>query len=432
MEPKANKKERRRRSSSITCYLALPFVIIPALVGLFLLGIAADRKCERELAEIRKNKPKEVELAPTKYDQAMSAMLKAFDLSDMEETAFYNSFENRNATVPKLLPWMNKFANSFEKMRALFPPDPTEDIGDLKSFRPLLNGQHDPKKIAETARRSMMVIKLQGLLKRPEFIQNLSSYLRFGLVAGRGARGKLRLFGAEIANTIVFTAYGEIFELLKRNVIGADDYMRIMRNIEAYEKLRLPEGILIEAESMRNDRYLAQLEEKMGIWWTLPRLAFVGNPRTQMREFGASARQIMDSRPALEVVPELRALFKSYESGVTTAAPTIALLLKKDTIKRYVSTYIKLIKGRSSANALILMALLFRYRSRSGGFPRSLSDMDSEGLTIPKDPLTGKDFVYRPRGNVFTLYSIGIDGVDDGGDRKKDVVYTSPDGYGKG
>ena len=431
-ETESSKKAVRRRSSSITIYLALPFVIIPILVGLFLLGVAADRRLERELIEIRKEKPKEVTLKATKYDVALNKLINSFKMTDSEETAFYASFERKQATIDKLLPWMNKFASSFEQMRAYFPPDPNEDAADLRSFKPLLHGQADPTVIAETARRAMMLMKLQGLMRRPEFIPNLSSYLRFGFVAGRGAKGKLRLFGGEMSNTIVFTAYGEIFELLKRGAIGKDDYMRLIRLIENYEKLRIPEGILFEAESGRNEAYLRKLQEQSGIWWSLPRLAFIGSPRDQISDFGREARRIIDSQNAVQVIPSLRQLFKSYENGFSTAAPTIELLLKEKTIKKYVSTYIKLARGRSAAKALVLMAILFRYKTRSGGFPRTLSDLQEEGLEIPKDPLTGKDYVYRPRGNVFILYSVGIDGVDNGGDGKKDVVFTSPQGYGKG
>ena len=431
-EMESSQRARKGRSSSITIYLVLPFVIIPMLLGFFLLGIAADRKLERQLQEIRKESPKEVELAPTKYDQALSRLINSFKLTDGEETAFYASFERKDATVPKLLPWLNKFSSSFEQMRTYFPPDPNEDIDDLKSFKPLLNEQADPSVIAETARRSMMLIKLQGLLKLPEFIPNLSSYLRFGFIAGRGARGKLRLFGGEMSNTIVFTAYGEIFELLKRGTIPKDECMRLIRLIETYEKLRIPEGILFQAESDRNDDYLAKLQEQSGFWWSLPRLAFIGDPRDQVRTFGEEAKRIIDSQPAVSAIPELRQLFKSYETGFSTAAPTIELLLKENTIKSYVSTYIKLARGRSAAKALLVMAILFRYKARSGGFPPSLNSLQEEGLTVPKDPLNGKDYVYRPRGNVFILYSIGIDNEDNGGDGKKDIVFTSPEGYGKG
>jgi hypothetical protein len=39
------------------------------------------------------------------------------------------------------------------------------------------------------------------------------------------------------------------------------------------------------------------------------------------------------------------------------------------------------------------------------------------GKQLPLDPCSGKPFHYRWEGRGFTLYSVGPDGSDDGGDR---------------
>jgi hypothetical protein len=57
-----------------------------------------------------------------------------------------------------------------------------------------------------------------------------------------------------------------------------------------------------------------------------------------------------------------------------------------------------------------------QYHAEHGDYPSSLdaiADAFPEGL--PVDPLTGQQYVYLPMESTFRLYSIGTDGVDDGG-----------------
>lgn len=51
-----------------------------------------------------------------------------------------------------------------------------------------------------------------------------------------------------------------------------------------------------------------------------------------------------------------------------------------------------------------------------GSYPRGLSQLSPELLpTIPRDPFTGSEFVYRANGGSFLLYSLGSDRTDRGG-----------------
>jgi hypothetical protein len=57
------------------------------------------------------------------------------------------------------------------------------------------------------------------------------------------------------------------------------------------------------------------------------------------------------------------------------------------------------------------------YRHKHGTYPPGLKDLAPEYIgEIPKDPFTGKDFVYRmiPEGG-FVVYSVGPNGQDNGG-----------------
>ncbi|WP_193213533.1 hypothetical protein [Luteolibacter marinus] len=64
-------------------------------------------------------------------------------------------------------------------------------------------------------------------------------------------------------------------------------------------------------------------------------------------------------------------------------------------------------------NALVRLACqLEGYRLANGRYPDSLNQIGGGGIL---DPLTGEPFVYRTDGDRFDLYSIGPDGIDDGG-----------------
>lgn len=63
--------------------------------------------------------------------------------------------------------------------------------------------------------------------------------------------------------------------------------------------------------------------------------------------------------------------------------------------------------------------LLCGMRSTSGSYPNQLP------AGCPTDPFTGKPFLYRKSGSGFVVYSIGADGVDDGGiSTAKDVIVS--------
>jgi len=63
---------------------------------------------------------------------------------------------------------------------------------------------------------------------------------------------------------------------------------------------------------------------------------------------------------------------------------------------------------------LVYTALrLEAFRKTTGRYPARLSELgDSPYFT---DPFSGEPFVYRPLGNAYVLYSVGPNGIDDGG-----------------
>ena len=73
--------------------------------------------------------------------------------------------------------------------------------------------------------------------------------------------------------------------------------------------------------------------------------------------------------------------------------------------------------GRATAMAAgsqIILALQ-AYEDRYGSYPETLDELRAKlGWELPEDPFSGKDFVYKPQGKGFLLYSIGENLRDDG------------------
>jgi hypothetical protein len=68
---------------------------------------------------------------------------------------------------------------------------------------------------------------------------------------------------------------------------------------------------------------------------------------------------------------------------------------------------------RSRARTYCLRAAIdvIQFRNRTGEYPRSLVQAGVTEL----DPFTGKELGFRVDGKGFRVYSVGVDGVDDGG-----------------
>lgn len=70
-------------------------------------------------------------------------------------------------------------------------------------------------------------------------------------------------------------------------------------------------------------------------------------------------------------------------------------------------------RNESQRRATNLVANLKAYKQANGSYPASLDSFGDREFMV--DPLSGERFVYRPNGDDFTLYSVGVNGTDEGG-----------------
>jgi hypothetical protein len=73
---------------------------------------------------------------------------------------------------------------------------------------------------------------------------------------------------------------------------------------------------------------------------------------------------------------------------------------------------------RTEAKALVSIIALLRHKNDKGFYPQSLRELTGEGYIseLPMDPWTDKPLVYKKTDESFTLYSVGRNFEDDGGE----------------
>jgi len=80
---------------------------------------------------------------------------------------------------------------------------------------------------------------------------------------------------------------------------------------------------------------------------------------------------------------------------------------------------------RAQTDALIAVLAILRYKAETVRFPESLDKLVSTGYlqALPNDPYSDGPLVYKLTGGNFTLYSVGDNFKNDGGEDKLDTIY---------
>jgi hypothetical protein len=86
--------------------------------------------------------------------------------------------------------------------------------------------------------------------------------------------------------------------------------------------------------------------------------------------------------------------------------------------------------SRANCYALVAQIAAERYRRDKGAYPQSMEELQSAGYLkeLPMDPWSDKPLVYRRTGEGYTIYSVGTNFVDDGGNGhdQKGKLISSP------
>ncbi len=77
----------------------------------------------------------------------------------------------------------------------------------------------------------------------------------------------------------------------------------------------------------------------------------------------------------------------------------------------------KLAISEAIGNMTLTAIAIRRYQlAHAGALPKTLEDLTPQYFkTPPRDPMSGKPLVYKNEGSDFLLYSVGLDGIDEGG-----------------
>jgi len=91
-------------------------------------------------------------------------------------------------------------------------------------------------------------------------------------------------------------------------------------------------------------------------------------------------------------------------------------------------------KTRTQTEALIAIVAILRFKNDTNRFPETLEELANTGYlkSVPMDPFSNGSLVYKVSGDNFTLYSVGSDFSDDGGESEDVVHFISIPFWGVG
>lgn len=149
--------------------------------------------------------------------------------------------------------------------------------------------------------------------------------------------------------------------------------------------------------------------ETLFLCYTLGRVGFEGMVR-QGNEYydGITTAMQMPYQEAMPVLRKLEA--RVADPGMQYGNPVLATMLPVLS-----NCFRNAARQDSLSNATRLVANLKAYRQQYGEYPESLDVFGDAKMTV--DQLTGGRFAYIRRGDDFELYSLGEDGIADGGPR---------------
>lgn len=131
-----------------------------------------------------------------------------------------------------------------------------------------------------------------------------------------------------------------------------------------------------------------------------------------------NARRIRANASGAAIKREMESQFKQMEQTFDAPLGKYRHLFSAIAIPNYLRAFDSAVRSETQRRMTVTAIALKRFHLRNGRYPESLSELVPQLLGAEfMDPWSGKPFHYRlnPDG-TFTLYSVGEDGKDDGGD----------------
>jgi hypothetical protein len=348
-------------------------------------------------------------------DRELEALLSAFRFPgethwpELEATA--NLKETGNARARELAAANQEF---LERFRRVFASDTASMADVLKSGKTLLDLPHDGVKL----HRMLLGCVAMGhyLLESGESDAGeatLLGVLRAGQLVERGTGGLYHVQAYATGQTAAGLARRQ---LLRHGYAGRIPPLRVARlasRLQAAAALEADYRRLLMAERDWVESVLERIRDDMGLWWPLMLTAGHTEPAPALRAMFDDCLETLEQRPQ-EAAERLTGAFRSLPSLARDAASSLV---------HAPAYYPRELANRSLAAGSVAAALAIIELSRKKEVPGRMEDLSTP---LPKDPVTGRDFVYQKLGDGFRLYAIGPDGRDDGGDEKLDVLILGP------
>jgi hypothetical protein len=139
-------------------------------------------------------------------------------------------------------------------------------------------------------------------------------------------------------------------------------------------------------------------------------------------------RAMQDSTAALRLLRQHRSWQEAHQ-GLDEVIARIDKISNSPQRYRYLVSLISIpnfsraaqtaIRAETERQLTVAALAITRFRMRHGKLPSSLKELVPEFLASePWDPMSGKALGYRLKDGGFVLYSVGEDGIDNGGDAK--------------
>lgn len=261
------------------------------------------------------------------------------------------------------------------------------------------------------------------------------SALNQGDAAVESAMSDLRMRNAlrDLRSPSVFGDGIEVPAILGLSHPGSENLRRLQESLQANELDRMVEAVLVwrarQIEMVWRryygsfpqapDRYLLPSrsvnETVMRPWITRQT---VGTLRV-WSELVEAARTPWPGRIDAAATMASKYGGARFDDRRRAAYETFAMVMRPD----------DLIKHRASIAAIAVE----RYRRDHGGaLPGMLQDLVPQYLdAVPQDPATGQALLFKKDAGAFTIYSVGVDKKDDGGDLNSELLKTIKQGHGR-